>query len=96
MRSLERAWACCAIGILCALFLFSVLTGAIVERFAERQAWIGTLTLLLLWGAAGLCLLAFGLSYRYLRQECRRIQEEVRLEGGAPALPGSENAANTV
>jgi membrane protein implicated in regulation of membrane protease activity len=95
MRNLGRAWACCAIGILCALFLFSLLTGAILERFAGAQ-WIGKLTLLLLWAAAGMCLVALVLSYHYLRQAHRSIQEEVKLDGGALAMPGSENAGNTV
>jgi O-antigen/teichoic acid export membrane protein len=74
MKSLGRAWACCAIGILCALFLFSLLTGALVERFAGAQ-WIGKLTLLLLWAAAGLCLLTFVFSYRYVRQAHRRTHD---------------------
>jgi hypothetical protein len=74
MRSLGLAWACCAMGILCSLFLFSLLTGAIAERFAGAQ-WIGKLTLLFLWAAAGVCLLAFGLSYHYLRQARGQMKE---------------------
>jgi hypothetical protein len=79
MRSLGLAWACCAIGILCSLFLFSLLTGAIVERFAGAQ-WIGQLTLLLLWAASGVCLVAFVLSYHYLRQVLRQARRQLQEE----------------